>query len=264
MTAEQANLKPCPCCGGGVKLEEVKMRSGTWYGIKCRNNRNLGGDCAIEQVPSRTPEAAISRWNMRKPEDELRAEIERLNGLRPDAPPRAPDGGGLPRYGLRWNGPQQPLAVPMDDGYWTPWHLAERIGVQLDVSEDTLATIRGCLRSAEEEIDQLKAELEALRKDAERYRWLSQVSTMADKLSPGTVDHAIMLHQTMERIEIPDFTPGNGNKARRRAEELGIDYDAAIRTEHEHRLKNAVTYGTTHPEMFNPSGEAKEAGNGDQ
>ncbi|MBC2658606.1 hypothetical protein H7A76_24475 [Pseudomonas sp. MSSRFD41] len=67
----------------------------------------------------------------------LLAEIERLKGLRPEAPPRPPEGKGLPRYGLRWNGPQQPLATPMDDGYWTPWHLANE-----------------------------------LRKDAERYQWL--------------------------------------------------------------------------------------------
>lgn len=39
--------------------------------------------------------------------------------------PEAPDSEGLPRYGLRYNGPDQPLAVPMLDGYWTPWHLAE-------------------------------------------------------------------------------------------------------------------------------------------
>ena len=31
----------------------------------------------------------------------------------------------LPRYGLRWNGPTDPVSVPMDDGYWTPWHLAQ-------------------------------------------------------------------------------------------------------------------------------------------
>ncbi|WP_434987151.1 hypothetical protein [Pseudomonas protegens] len=65
------------------------------------------------------------------------AEIKRLKGLQPEAPPRPPEGDGLPRYGLRWNGPQQPLATPMDDGYWTPWHLANE-----------------------------------LRKDGERYRWL--------------------------------------------------------------------------------------------
>jgi len=64
--------------------------------------------------------------------DELeaaRARIAQLEGLKPELPPRPPELGGvaqgLPRYGLRWNGPQQPLAVPMDDGYWTPWHCAE-------------------------------------------------------------------------------------------------------------------------------------------
>lgn len=61
----------------------------------------------------------------------------RLRGLEPDLPPRPPEGYGLPRFGLRWNGPGIPLAVPFDDGYWTPWHLA----------------------------DQFKAENEALRKD---------------------------------------------------------------------------------------------------
>lgn len=74
----------------------------------------------------------------------LIAENEQLKGLQLAFPPRPPDGGGLPRYGLRWNGPQQPLAVLMNDGYWTPWHLAES----------------------------LKTENEALRKDADRYRWL--------------------------------------------------------------------------------------------
>lgn len=67
----------------------------------------------------------------------LLAQLEQLRGLRPALPPRPPEGNGLPRYGLRWNGPQEPLATPMDDGYWTPWHLANE-----------------------------------LRKDAERYQWL--------------------------------------------------------------------------------------------
>jgi len=58
---------------------------------------------------------------------QLLAENERLKGLQPEFPPRPPEGSGLPRYGLRWNGPQQPLAVPMEDGYWTPWHLADQL-----------------------------------------------------------------------------------------------------------------------------------------
>ncbi len=28
------------------------------------------------------------------------------------------------RYGIQWNGPDQPVCVPMADGYWTPWHIA--------------------------------------------------------------------------------------------------------------------------------------------
>ncbi|MFK3907933.1 hypothetical protein ACI2KD_07670 [Pseudomonas monteilii] len=59
--------------------------------------------------------------------EQLRAENARLSGLKPEGPPRPPSDDGLPRYGLRWNGPQKPIAVPMDDGYWTPWHLADRI-----------------------------------------------------------------------------------------------------------------------------------------
>lgn len=63
--------------------------------------------------------------------DELEAEVEALRGLKPELPPRPPHNNdasyqnpSLPRYGLRWNGPGQPVSVPMDDGYWTPFHLA--------------------------------------------------------------------------------------------------------------------------------------------
>lgn len=56
---------------------------------------------------------------------EARAEVGRLRGITPEFPPRPPHGDLLPRYGIRWNGPEEPLAVPMDDGYWTPWHLAD-------------------------------------------------------------------------------------------------------------------------------------------
>ncbi|WP_278929605.1 hypothetical protein [Pseudomonas qingdaonensis] len=48
---------------------------------------------------------------------------------------------------------------------------------RFEVSEDTLSTIRGCLREAEIDIDQLKADNEALRKDAQRYRWLRDKQT---------------------------------------------------------------------------------------
>lgn len=52
---------------------------------------------------------------------------ERSKWLTPELPPRPPQGIGEqpPRYGLKWNGPEQPLSVPMNDGYWTPFHIAE-------------------------------------------------------------------------------------------------------------------------------------------
>lgn len=78
--------------------------------------------------------------------DALRAEVERLKGLRPEMPPYPPEGDGLPRYGLRWNGPGNPLAVPMDDGYWTPWHLAETLRTQN-------AELVGLLRKIELRVD---------------------------------------------------------------------------------------------------------------
>ncbi|WMR34751.1 hypothetical protein QT513_08435, partial [Metapseudomonas otitidis] len=62
----------------------------------------------------------------------VQAENQRLRGLQPEFPPRPPEGSGLPRYGLRWNGPQLPLSVPMDDGYWTPWHLADQLRAELE------------------------------------------------------------------------------------------------------------------------------------
>lgn len=62
----------------------------------------------------------------------VQAENQRLRGLQPEFPPRPPEGSGLPRYGLRWNGPQLPLSVPMDDGYWTPWHLAAQLHAELE------------------------------------------------------------------------------------------------------------------------------------
>jgi len=68
-------------------------------------------DACLRYVAAANPAAVLA----------LLAEIDRLAGARPDAPPRPPEGEGLPRYGLRWNGPTSPITVPMPDGYWTPY-----------------------------------------------------------------------------------------------------------------------------------------------
>lgn len=72
------------------------------------------------------------------------AQIEKLRGLTPELPPRfPPNPTELPAYGIRWNGEGQPLAVPMDDGYWTPWHIAivavETLRHDLAAAKESLA-----------------------------------------------------------------------------------------------------------------------------
>ena len=45
-------LKLCPFCGGGVSLEkaDIGRRHDEWFGVVCRNTKNLGGTCCIEQT----------------------------------------------------------------------------------------------------------------------------------------------------------------------------------------------------------------------
>lgn len=64
-------LKPCPFCGGSVRLEQTDPTMDhihgrrDWWGVVCRNTENVGGSCAIQQRPSASKEAAINRWNTR-------------------------------------------------------------------------------------------------------------------------------------------------------------------------------------------------------
>ncbi|MGS1033162.1 Lar family restriction alleviation protein [Burkholderia glumae] len=64
MSDKLSELLPCPFCGGAVVLEQT-IDKRHWWGVKCRNTLNLGGTCAIEQIPSASPEAAVERWNRR-------------------------------------------------------------------------------------------------------------------------------------------------------------------------------------------------------
>ena len=66
-----AKLKPCPFCGGPVKMERASdtrceiMGVRKWWGVVCRNTINVGGSCAIQQRPSASIKSALYRWNMR-------------------------------------------------------------------------------------------------------------------------------------------------------------------------------------------------------
>lgn len=61
--------------------------------------------------------------------DDQAEKIEQLRGITPEIHFAVADliQEKLPRFGLRWNGPTQPLVTPMDDGYWTPYHIADAL-----------------------------------------------------------------------------------------------------------------------------------------
>lgn len=63
--------------------------------------------------------------------DKALAQVEQLKGIKPELPPFPPQGDGLPRFGIKWNGEYEPISTPMDDGYWTPYHLAAAQNAEL-------------------------------------------------------------------------------------------------------------------------------------
>lgn len=103
-------------------------------------NRELVGLVQEGQAALQASEDAREQERARA--EQLRARVDGLQGLRPAFPPLPPGGSGLPRYGLRWTGPGTPLSVPMDDGYWTPHHLAAGRVAEL---EGSLVRARGAL-----------------------------------------------------------------------------------------------------------------------
>jgi hypothetical protein len=163
--------------GPWVKTIDGVMPEGAKFGI-FGNPSAENGAANREYIAAANPAAVL----------ELIAEIERLKGLQPDFPPRPPDGEGLPRFGLRWNGPQQPLATPMEDGYWTPWHLAGQLKTENTDLHATLQAAKGEIERLKGENEALRRgmkgdydldawldwakEAEALRKDAQRYRFV--------------------------------------------------------------------------------------------
>jgi hypothetical protein len=83
----------------------------------------------------------------------------------PATPPReAQEGDKLPRYGVEWTGPKTPIAVPMPDGYWTPWHLVER---KLETLRHERDEARAYAIRLQDAVDMLDAQLSEARMQAE-------------------------------------------------------------------------------------------------
>lgn len=117
---------------------------GHFTSFDCRLDDNHDGFCEPYVPPT------VDEWRAVIAErDTLRAENVLLAGIFPEMPPFPPEGGGLPRYGIRWNGPNLPLAVPMGDGYWTPWHLADALRADLALYQAEAKTLRDKLESGD-------------------------------------------------------------------------------------------------------------------
>jgi hypothetical protein len=130
--------------------------------IKGDNNR-IEAQLSAEEWDARLDTFTRCQEMIGAERDQLQAEIERLKGLQPSFPPRPPEGYGLPRFGLRWNGPSNPLAVSMDDGYWTPWHLADQLKVDNERLEAERAEQWRLRRDVEADRDTKSAVIAELR-----------------------------------------------------------------------------------------------------
>lgn len=154
-------LKPCPFCGGEVKLEQTLKRTG--WGVVCRNSSNLGGTCAIEQIPSKEKQAAITRWNTRAAKQSMQGDSEHVAIYEQDT-----------------NHLQELMDTDMAKGWrWMRKDFAK--GDKLYThAPDSAARIA----EQDAEIARLQKELEEARKDADRYRWLRNESASHIHYSP--------------------------------------------------------------------------------
>ncbi len=111
--------------------------------------------------------------------------------LREELPPHSPEGDGLPRYGLRWDGPDQPVAVPMDDGYWTPFHLAAAAAA---VAADELRASSASASRGWQMADELHLTVRDLKADKELRRLQSLLDLLARVFdwSDSSYEHAVM------------------------------------------------------------------------
>jgi hypothetical protein len=72
--------------------------------------------------------------------------LESLNAPAPADQHRSASSAPVPpdeliRYGVLWRGPIEPTCEPMEDGYWTPWHIAQARIAQAIPEREELAKL---------------------------------------------------------------------------------------------------------------------------
>lgn len=69
---EDIKLLPCPCCGGRAKIHKGLYRYFDFIAVICM-------ECGLKTTDQPTIEAAVDKWNTRKPIDRI---VERLEELK--------------------------------------------------------------------------------------------------------------------------------------------------------------------------------------
>jgi hypothetical protein len=89
----------------------------------------------------------------------------------------------LQRYGIQWNGPASPISTPMQDGYWTPWHVADLLLAEL---RERVKELEGYNVGLANESHALQERVKAL--EGERWNLLSQILDIAMVAGDGVPD----------------------------------------------------------------------------
>jgi hypothetical protein len=143
-----------------------------------------------------------------------------------DTGPNAPR--TLERWGIKYQGPREPHCIRMDDGYWTPWHVAEATISSAQAENDRL-TARlteqafneaAVLGEMWKELDEQRARAESLARELEKKTAalervfgalndeleLKMAETMyhsMEKLDPSVVDWEILSESERELYATP-------------------------------------------------------------
>ena len=146
--------------------------------MRFNDNKHLGlGDVRLtlweqEQIEKEFAELEARLATAEAEVVRLRGQVAALKGRVPDLPVVFRRGDPLPRFGIRWSSPTEPICVPMDDGYWTVWHyadaaLAEIVRERNDY-RSSFAKSRDDELSVAQEIDELRAKLADLEAKVEK------------------------------------------------------------------------------------------------
>lgn len=152
-------LKPCPFCGGNA---ESRMYDNEWF-VQCIQ-------CFNSTAADHQQEAdAVAAWNRRaQPAEAEGADVVAFL-MEPDM--------YEPYVSLRRDSSCQGSIEPL---MTVAQHLAalSAVTAERDAANSRLHEVAVACATAEQERDELHTEVEALRKDAERYRWLRDSARM--------------------------------------------------------------------------------------